>query len=47
VLRVFLIVEYVARGLEEGLKLAAGSRVDERRARLGVIGAGLRHALRG
>jgi N-acetylglucosaminyl-diphospho-decaprenol L-rhamnosyltransferase len=46
-LRMFVIGEYVARGLEEWLKLAAGSRRHERRARLGVIGAGLRHALRG
>jgi hypothetical protein len=46
-LRVYLVLEYLARGLEEGLKLALGSRVAERRARLRVIGSGLRWALRG
>jgi len=46
-LRGFLIAEYLARGLEESLKLVVGSRRQERRARRGVIGAGLRHALRG
>ena len=46
-LRAYLVVEYVARGLEEGLKLALGSRVPERRARLRVIGSGLRATLRG
>lgn len=45
-LRAYLVVEYVLRGLEEALKLALGSRVAERRARLRVIGNGLRHALR-
>jgi GT2 family glycosyltransferase len=46
-LRAYLVLEYLARAGEEGLKLALGSRVDERRARLRVIGSGLRHALRG
>jgi GT2 family glycosyltransferase len=46
-LRAYLVVEYVGRALEESVKLAVGSRVDERRARLRVIGSGLRHALRG
>jgi GT2 family glycosyltransferase len=46
-LRAYLIVEYVARAIEEGLKLSLGSRVDERRARLRVIGSGLRDAFRG
>jgi N-acetylglucosaminyl-diphospho-decaprenol L-rhamnosyltransferase len=46
-LRAYLVMEYVVRAGEEGLKLALGSRVDERRARLKVIGSGLRHALRG
>jgi len=46
-LRAYLVLEYVARACEEAVKLALGSRVDERRARLRVIGSGLRHALRG
>jgi N-acetylglucosaminyl-diphospho-decaprenol L-rhamnosyltransferase len=46
-LRAYLVLEYVARACEEGAKLALGSRVGERRARLRVIGSGLRHALRG
>jgi N-acetylglucosaminyl-diphospho-decaprenol L-rhamnosyltransferase len=46
-LRAYLVLEYVLRGCEEAVKLALGSRVDERRARLRVIGSGLRHALRG
>ena len=46
-LRAYLVLEYVARGMEEGLKLALGSRVPERRARLRVIGRGLRATLRG
>jgi GT2 family glycosyltransferase len=46
-LRAYLIVEYLARAVEESVKLALGSRVNERRARLRVIGSGLRHALRG
>ena len=46
-LRAYLVLEYLARAGEEGLKLALGSRVAERRARLRVIGSGLRHALRG
>lgn len=45
-LRAFLILEYVARAMEEGMKLALGSRAPERRARLRIIGSGLRHALR-
>ena len=45
-LRVYLIFEYVARALEESIKLATGSRQGERRARLRVIGSGLRNALR-
>jgi GT2 family glycosyltransferase len=44
-LRGYLILEYVLRGVEEGLKLALGSRAAERRARLRVIGGGLRNAL--
>ena len=46
-LRTYMVFEYVARALEETLKLALGSRVGERRARLRVIRSGLRHALRG
>jgi GT2 family glycosyltransferase len=46
-LRAYLLVEYVFRGVEESLKLAIGSRVAERRARLRVIGSGLRATLRG
>lgn len=46
-LQAYLVVEYLARALEEGLKLAVGSRVAERRARLRVIGSSLRWALRG
>jgi hypothetical protein len=46
-LRAYLVVEYVVRAIEESAKLAVGSRVAERRARLRVIGSGLRHALRG
>jgi len=46
-LRAYLVLEYVARGMEEGVKLALGSRVPERRARLRVIGRGLRATLRG
>ncbi|MDQ6672584.1 MAG: glycosyltransferase family 2 protein [Chloroflexota bacterium] len=44
-LRAYLVFEYLARGVEESLKLALGSRVGERRARLRVIRSGLRHAL--
>jgi GT2 family glycosyltransferase len=44
-LRAYLVLEYVFRGLEESVKLATGSRRGERRARLRVIGHGLRHAL--
>jgi N-acetylglucosaminyl-diphospho-decaprenol L-rhamnosyltransferase len=47
VLRAYLVLEYLARACEESVKLAFGSRVGERRARLRVIGSGLRHALRG
>ena len=39
------MLEYAFRALEEGLKLALGSRVAERRARLRVIGNGLRSTL--
>jgi N-acetylglucosaminyl-diphospho-decaprenol L-rhamnosyltransferase len=46
-LRAYLVLEYLARAVEESLKLALGSRVGERRARLRVIGSGLRHALHG
>jgi len=46
VLRGYVVLEYVARAVEESVKLALGSRVGERRARLRVIGSGLRHALR-
>jgi GT2 family glycosyltransferase len=46
-LRTYLVAEYLVRAAEEGVKLALGSRVVERRARLRVIGSGLRHALRG
>ena len=45
-LRAYLIVEYLARGLEETFKLVWGSRQAERRARLRVIGSGLRNAIR-
>jgi N-acetylglucosaminyl-diphospho-decaprenol L-rhamnosyltransferase len=45
-LRGYLVLEYTLRGLEESLKLALGSRAAERRARLRVIGSGLRSALR-
>lgn len=46
-LRAYLVLEYVARAVEESAKLALGSRAAERRARLRVIGSGLRNALRG
>lgn len=46
-LRGYLVLEYLARGIEETLKLGLGSKVEERCARLCVIGSGLRHALRG
>lgn len=46
-LRAYLVGEYAVRGVEEGLKLALGSRVPERRERLRVIGNGLRATLRG
>jgi GT2 family glycosyltransferase len=45
-LRAYLVLEYLVRGLEEALKLTLRSRVRERRARLRVIGSGLRSALR-
>ncbi len=38
VLRIYLVLEYTARALEETVKLALGSRVAERRSRLRVIG---------
>jgi N-acetylglucosaminyl-diphospho-decaprenol L-rhamnosyltransferase len=44
-LRAYLVAEYVLRAVEEGLKLAIGSRPSVRRSRLRVIGHGLRHAL--
>jgi N-acetylglucosaminyl-diphospho-decaprenol L-rhamnosyltransferase len=44
-LRAYLVAEYVFRAAEEGTKLALGSRVAERRARLRVIGSGLRSTL--
>lgn len=43
----YLLLEYAVRASEEGVKLALGSRVAERRARLRLIGGYLRHALRG
>jgi len=46
-LRAYLLLEYVARGAEESLKLSVGSRVAERRARLRIIGSGVRHTLFG
>lgn len=45
-LRLYLIVEYLARGVEEAVKLALGSRVAERRERLRIIRGGLLYALR-
>ena len=44
-LRAYLVLEYAFRAAEEGVKIALGSRVSERRARLRVIGSGLRSAL--
>jgi GT2 family glycosyltransferase len=44
--RAYLILEYAARGLEETVKLALGSRASERRARLRVIVSGLYSAFR-
>ena len=46
-LRAYLVAENVARAIEETAKLAVGSRTAERRARLRLIGNGLRSALRG
>jgi GT2 family glycosyltransferase len=46
-LRLYLVLEYLVRALEESIKLAMGSRVHERRARLKVIRSGLGQALRG
>ena len=46
VLRTYLVLEYLARALEESVRLAQGSRVDQRRARLQVIASGLRSLLR-
>jgi GT2 family glycosyltransferase len=43
----YLIGEYLVRALEEGTKLALGSRRAERRDRLRVIGSGLRTVLGG
>jgi N-acetylglucosaminyl-diphospho-decaprenol L-rhamnosyltransferase len=45
-LRTYLVIEYVARAAEESLKLALGSQVPRRRARLRTIGSGLRATLR-
>jgi N-acetylglucosaminyl-diphospho-decaprenol L-rhamnosyltransferase len=45
-LRTYLVVEYLARALEEGVRLTQGSRVEQRRARLQVIASGLRSILR-
>jgi N-acetylglucosaminyl-diphospho-decaprenol L-rhamnosyltransferase len=45
-LRCYLVAEYAFRAAEEACKLALGSRVAERRARLRVIGNGLKSALR-
>ena len=44
-LRGYLIAEYALRGVEEASRMALGSRVAERRARLRVIGSGLRSTL--
>jgi GT2 family glycosyltransferase len=44
-LRTYLVIEYALRALEEAAKLGLGSRVAERRARLRVIGSGLKSAL--
>lgn len=44
-LRVYLVAEYAGRAVEEASKLALGSRVDERRARLRVIRSGFKSAL--
>jgi GT2 family glycosyltransferase len=46
-LRAYLVLEYLARGVEESVRLALGSRVRERAARLRLIASGLRHMLRG
>jgi GT2 family glycosyltransferase len=45
-LRAYLALEYLARAVEESVRLAGGSRVEERRARLRVIASGLRSVLR-
>jgi N-acetylglucosaminyl-diphospho-decaprenol L-rhamnosyltransferase len=45
-LRTYLVLEYLARALEEGVRLAQGSRVEQRRARLRVIASGLRSVVR-
>jgi hypothetical protein len=46
-LRAYLVLEYLARGVEESMRLALGSRVHERAQRLRLIASGLRHVLRG
>jgi GT2 family glycosyltransferase len=46
-LRLYLVIEYALRGLEEAVKLGLGSRVAERRERLRLIGSGMRHTLLG
>jgi GT2 family glycosyltransferase len=45
-LRTYLVLEYLARALEETVRLAQGSRVEQRRARLQLIASGLRSVLR-
>jgi GT2 family glycosyltransferase len=44
-LRAYLVGEYVFRAIEESCKLALGSRSAERRARLRIIGSGLKTTL--
>lgn len=46
VFRVYLLAEYAFRSFEEALKLAAGSRPEERGARLRVFRAAIRHLAR-
>lgn len=45
-LQTYVLAEYLARGVEESVKLALGSRLAERRARLRVIGGFLRYSMR-
>ena len=42
-LRLYLLLEYLGRGLEESVKLALGSRPAQRRHRLRLIASGARH----